>query len=172
MAVLVLLTRPCRNTDQKITWLPGWLHHSHVASALFAIHLSFQDYGAGPKNRHWILINSGLLGAAPSSLLLLALLVDPGTSLALEAPFWTRVYVPPPMFQLAGEWLKQPGHAQKRRGGGGVEALRPSRAYTRLHSSPPISHPAHTTRALLQQWRANCLMSHPIINIFTLWCQS
>lgn len=167
--VSVLLTRHGRTTDQKITWLAEWLHQSHIAtvqsSALIANRLSFQDYRAGPKSDTELLliVTSWKLRAPLSSFLPCRRshhLIGPGVSILKACLRF------PPKFQLAGEWLKQPAHAQETREGRRWEALRPRRAYTRLHSSPPISPPCsplgspnQNAFATEDQRRANSIMS-------------
>lgn len=72
--------------------------------------------------------------------------VGPVTRLAWESPFWKLAYVSLPCFSWqVSDWGSLDMH-KRRVGGKRWEALRPRRAYTRLHSSPPISPPLLTPR--------------------------
>lgn len=152
---LVLLTGAGRTTDQKITWLAGWLHQSHRVTAQSTLCSDCKSplipgLRSRPKSDTELLliVTSWKLHAPPSSFFHCC---GSRHLIGLEASILKACLHFPPTLQLAGEWLKQPGHAQeRRRTGRRWEALRPHRAYTRLHSSPPISPLRHPTRMLLQ----------------------
>lgn len=149
-----------RANDQKITWLAGWLHRSHIATVLCWSHprFSFHDYRAGPKSRHWALINSDMLGAAPSSLLLFALLWIPSPDWLRSLHFESLLTFPLPCFSWqVSDWSSLDMHQR----GGEEDVWRPSDPGESIQGCIPLHPlvPLLPHLPLLQQWGANSLMS-------------
>lgn len=157
--VLVLLTKPGRATDQKITWMAGWLHQSHIVTIQSVLYSDcksplFPGLCCRPKSDTELLliVTSWELHPHPSSFLWIS---SPDWLSSIH--FESLLTFPPLPHVSAGRWVTEAAWTCTRDKGRRKrwEALRPRRAYTRLHSSPPISSPCSPLGAHNQNTFAN-----------------
>lgn len=148
--VWVLLSRLGRSTDQKITWLAGWLHQSHIATVQSV--LSFQEYGAEPKSdTELLLIVTSWELHPPPSLFALSWILSPDWPKSLH--FESLLTFPRPCFSWqVSDWSSLDMHKRRREEEvGGPQTLQS--LYKAAFLATPLVPPRLTQPECFCNWR-------------------